>query len=126
MTGRMLNFRNQQFYHDLEQQTLHFHIKEPFYSAGKKFGWIGATVGLGISEYALDYAERNNLKIQVTVAASRSAYRTTAKKWRDFSLLHGATMQRGGTPLIIIRWADPQFETVPLSVIDEKLRKLTG
>lgn len=99
----------------IEECILRVHIREPFFSAGKQFGWKGATIGLGISKEALDYALKHGCKIQVTVGEKTDrAYEVAAQTWKDFAEGHGSIMTCKNTQLYIIQWSKALFRTVML------------
>lgn len=98
------------FHYDQEQSILRFHIRKPFFSAGKKFHWKGVTVGLGISKAALDFALMNHLtKIQVTVGDSPKIYETDTATWLNFANAANSKMVKGQTELYIIQWSNDHF-----------------
>lgn len=91
---------------------LHAHIREPFYSAGKQYGWNGSTLGLGLSKAALIYALRHKLLIRVTVGNNPNSYQTSPQRWLDFARQHDAIMDRGETRLFILQWSEANFDTI--------------
>jgi len=60
----------------LTGNCLYLHIREPFYSAGKVFHWRskGSTVGLGINEKIVLFAEEENLKVRIVVGTTTDRY----------------------------------------------------
>lgn len=109
---RSYNFRGESFELDTETNILSFHIRETFFSAGKQFGWKGATVGLGINDEALEFACRNKLLIRVTVGSNKNTYEISALNWRAFARQHKAFMTRGQTRLCICQWDPAHFKTI--------------
>lgn len=119
-----LAFRGQRFILSLDDNILHFHIEEPFYSAGKQFGWSGASIGLGINAEALAYAVGIRCQIQVTVGKNKNAYLIKAKTWQNFTKNHNAFMIRGETNLHVVQWSKKLFKTVPKDEVDKKLEMI--
>lgn len=87
-------------------------IREPFYSAGKQYGWSGNPIGLGLSQQALDHALRNSLLIRVQVGTTDKMYETSPRQWLDFARQHHALQQRGDTRLFIMQWTTKRFKTI--------------
>jgi len=110
-----LNFRGEKFFHDEENNILSFHIREPFYSAGKEFNWFGATVGLGINRPALDYAIQHGLMIRVTVKDNKNAYEISPEFWLNWALKHKSIKKKGTTDLFVCQWSRVQFKTIQRS-----------
>jgi hypothetical protein len=107
MAERILSFHGEVFTHDLEDSSLKFHIREPFFSAGKRFGWSGSSCGLGLNQQALDYAKKWNLKIIVTVHGKR--YVTHWKTW----LSNGRTWKlENGVSVLVLQWCSNFFVTL--------------
>ena len=107
-------FRGEKFLHFPKEKILLFHIREPFYSAGKQFGWKGAPIALGINKQALNYALENNLKIRVVVGSKNPgrSYEILAEEWEEFSLKHGAIMKKGKTVIYVCQWTKEHFKTI--------------
>ena len=109
---RTYNFRGEIFRLNTVTKILSFHIIAPFYSAGKQFGWFGATVGLGINEEALEFAIQNKLTIKVTVGSNKKAYEILALKWKEFALQHNSIMTKRDTTIYICQWSKDHFKSV--------------
>jgi len=75
-------------------------IKEPYYTAGKRYGWSGNSAGLGI---ALHLLEGEGL-LSVTVEDKPTVYQI--EKWIARKLIHQyqAYHQARGTTLGVIPW----------------------
>ena len=108
---REVSIRGELFKVDDEEGILRLHIREPFFSAGKQFHWLGATIGLGISRDALVFALKNNLsRIQVTVGDNSSkVYETETNTWLNFAHDHNSKMVRGSTEIYVIQWSKSHF-----------------
>jgi len=110
-----LHFAGETFSYDNESNRLYVLIREPYYSAGKQFGWAGSPVGLGINEYALEFAIKNRASIRVFVGNTKDrVYETDAEHWRKFALGHNAIETRGSTTLYVIQWSRENFKTIRL------------
>ncbi len=84
-------------------------IREPFYSAGKKYGWEGATIGLGIKLEKLN----GEGELLVTVGDKKDVWKIDKKTAREFVDKYKSTFNppRGfGTVLGVIAWS--QFTRV--------------
>ena len=113
MVNRILDFRGERFIHSTSDNLLKFQVREPFYSAGKQFGWQGVTVGLGISEEALEYALQHNCRIQVRVGEKKDrAYEIAAQAWKAFAEKNGSIMKCKDTKIYVIQWSRDHFKTV--------------
>lgn len=108
---KYLNFRGESFTYDDDAKTLSFHVREPFYSAGKQFGWKGATIGLGINQHALRFAVDHFLTIRVTVENRKKAYEIPAVEWLRFAQKHNSVMMKGNTEIFVVQWAKDTFVT---------------
>jgi len=109
---RELIFKGQKFKVSFDEGFLQFHIKEPFYSAGKQFGWFGASIGLGINKQALEYAIANDLSIRVIVGSKPSVYECTSVSWKLFCDTHNSFMIRGNAEICVIQWNKEHFKKV--------------
>ncbi|KPV64950.1 MAG: hypothetical protein AOA65_0664 [Candidatus Bathyarchaeota archaeon BA1] len=57
-------FASETSLYDDVKNRLHAWIREPYYTAGKQYGWAGSPVGLRINECALEFAIKNRSSIQ--------------------------------------------------------------
>jgi hypothetical protein len=88
---------------------LSLHIREPYYTAGKRFGWIGTKIGIGISQQIIDFAHKKRLVlIRVTVGKGTKQYQIERRKYVESS----DRMFKKGTVLILVPWDTKHFETV--------------
>ena len=107
---REVSIKGELFHVDDDQGILCLHIREPFFSAGKQFNWLGASIGLGISRDALVFALKNELsKIQVTVGDKSTVYETETLTWLNFAHDHKSKMVRGSTEIYVIQWCKSYF-----------------
>ena len=105
--------RGEVFDYEPGNRILEFTIREPFYSAGKQFHWIGSTVGLGISEEALIFALKNHLLIRVKVNSSpNNLYQIHPATWLEFATKTCSVMVMGSTKILICQWAKAYFTTL--------------
>jgi hypothetical protein len=101
------------FQYDVAKGVLHLHIREPFYSAGKQFHWLGAPIGLGISKDALMFALQNNLpRIQVTVGSDPKVYEIETVTWLNLANDHNSKMVKGNTEIYVVQWSKAWFKRV--------------
>lgn len=76
------------------------HIKEPFYTAGKKYHWLGKPIGLGIKMSLLE-GEGN---LEVTVGDSATVYVIDKQEARAFVARYKSVFDAKGTTLGVIAW----------------------
>ena len=79
------------------------HIREPYYTAGKQFGWEGKSIGLGIAEHLFQKP-----RIYVTVGNNKKIWTITTEKAKQFVNKHKSFHYADGTKLWVIAWE--QFE----------------
>jgi len=108
-----ISIKGESFQYDREAAILQTHIREPFFSAGKQFKWLGSTVGLGLSKDALTFALQNNLTtIRVTVGEGRKLYETATQGWLNFANETNSKMVIGTTEIYVLQWNKTHFKTV--------------
>lgn len=107
-----LVFAGEEFEFEPRLKILKFHIREPFYSAGKQFGWGKPTVGLGINYDALTFAVSHNAKIWVQVGSSPKIYEINAKTWLDFVRRFKSIDKHTGIALYVVQWSEKYFKTL--------------
>lgn len=78
------------------------HIKTPFYSAGKKYKWLGKPIGLGINLHLLE-GEGN---VYVTVGDSDAVWSIDKAKARFFVDKHKSIFEARGATLGVIAWSE--------------------
>lgn len=66
-----------------DQKIIKTSIREPFFSAGKQFGWTGNSVGIGLSEEIIEFAFKNDYDICVSVGENPNLFWTSAKTWKS-------------------------------------------
>ena len=76
------------------------HIQTPFFSAGKKYGWYGAPIGLGIDFRELE----GEGKVIVTVGTSPTEWEIDKKKAREFIESNNSYYQANTIKLGVIAW----------------------
>jgi len=110
--GRKLVFKGETFLYIPKTKELFFHIREPYYSSGKRYGW-NPPIGLGINEAALNFAVKNNLRICVFVGSTRDRYYATeAHKWKRFAERHKSIEKHGSTKIYIMQFSNNIFNTI--------------
>jgi hypothetical protein len=113
MKWQKIIFAGEEFEFEPEQKILKIHIKEPFYSAGKKFGWGHPVVGFSINYDALMFAVSHNCKIWVKVGDKPKVYETDAKSWLEFVRQFKSIDNHTGIALYVMQWSDKHFKTLP-------------
>jgi len=107
-----VEFHGESFRHNEVERILEVHIREPFYSAGKKFKWLGQSIGLGLCVEALQYALKHQLQIRVKVADGSKWYETSPQTWLNFAHEHNSKMEIGNALIYVIQWSRAYFKTV--------------
>jgi hypothetical protein len=103
--------------YDESEGILYLHIREPYYTAGRRFGWNGTMIGIGISYDILNFATKKRLAlIQITVGNGKKQYQIETIKYTESH----SRMHKKGTLLILVPWDDKHFETVE-SYIDHRI-----
>ena len=93
-------------------KELFFRIEEPYYSAGKRYGWT-PPISLGINEQALFYAKRKKLKLCVFVGDGKDRYyEADPDTWIRFARQHNSIEKHGNTRLYIMQFSPKYFRTV--------------
>lgn len=89
---------------EVRDRTLCVHIREPYYTAGKKFGFTG--VGVSLSKDVLDYASKHGLtRILMTVGKYTKMWEIPLEDW----IRHSYLMIVKGTMLRTIEWSNKYF-----------------
>lgn len=89
-----------------EDKFVKTHIREPFFSAGKMFGWTGNTVGIGIAEEIVEFAVQNSFSICVTVGDNPNVFSMNSFAWKEFSEKHKSIHQVGDKKLLVVQWSE--------------------
>lgn len=76
------------------------HIKEPFFTAGKKYKWPGKAIGLGIDLKLM----QGDGKIRVKVGNSEKVWWLSKLTARDFCQKHQSYFQAKTVRLGVIAW----------------------
>jgi len=76
-----INFQGQEIQYSLSTHTVRTTIDEPFYKAGKIFGWEGKTPGLGINEKIIKFVKKIRATLIVHVSSANEDY------WINFPTL---------------------------------------
>jgi len=100
-----LNFGTQKVIIDTLKSILYTQLDTPFYSAGKKYGWDGNTVGLGLAKEILDYAQMNNLTIYIQIGENPVWFYITAKEWANFVDEYNSIWTKDNKEICIIQWS---------------------
>lgn len=87
-------------------------IKEPFYSAGKKFNWLGGSAGFSLSLTALRYCLRHKLKIRIKVGDAFNLYETTPEKWLNFTHSWRSIIEKPKVVLYCVQWQNAMFKII--------------
>ena len=81
------------------------HIKEPFYTAGRKYGWVGKPIGIGINLQELVGDDT----IEITVGNSPKVWIISKTKARELIKTYQSYYDARGTRLGVLPWQ--AFET---------------
>jgi len=79
-------------------------IKEPFYTAGKKYGWMGKPIGLGINLKELE----GEGDLEVTVGDAPKVWVIDKEKARRLIETYQSYHDARGTRLGVIAWHEFQ------------------
>jgi len=110
LKGYKRNFAGETFLE--HRKELFFRIIEPYYSAGKRYGW-NPSIGLGINEQALFYAKRKKLKLCVFIGNKKDRYyEADPETWIRFARQHNSIEKHGNTRLYVIQFSPEYFRTV--------------
>jgi len=88
-----------------EMKILKTTIREPFFTAGKRLGWIGRTAGLGINKKITEKLLRTNATLIIYVESSDRDYFLRCDRLKRF-LLHNHHDYRTpkGVTVDVIPW----------------------
>lgn len=100
------------------------HIREPFWTAGKKYNWEGNTAGLGI---ALEYFKGYDLDIlEVTVGEEDTIWCIAKSKARALAKRYNSRYNARGTILYVLPWNEFVRKDAPkLSETKEEIEQNT-
>jgi len=90
---------------DEEQKILQTHLREPFYVAGKMFGWSGNTVGLSLSEEIIQWASDRDYYIILTVGSNPAKFGMSAKDWKAFVEKNKSIYKKDDKSLFVVQWS---------------------
>jgi len=112
---KSLVLQGQVFGYDEHQKLLYLWIKEPFWSARKKYGWSGRSPAIGVNKEILNFAWVHGAKIRVFVQHHNDrCYETDPETWLSFAERHNAYHQRNSVQICLLQWSEPHFKTVIL------------
>ena len=95
-------------------------LNEPYYTAGKRFGWSGDMVGFGIKSQLL--ADEEELKVIV----DNKEYTVSKKEAREEVLKYNAFYTIGKTKLAVVpKYLFHGLQNSTQSVVSEKQREIT-
>lgn len=105
---------------------LRLHIREPFLTAGRKYGWH-PPIGISCSKVALEYAVEHNIYLRLTVGSNKNAYVVNPKTWLEFSQKHNSeeVSKHGNTVLCVIKFSIEYFNSRKKDRYDLELEKET-
>jgi len=81
-----IKFEGQEIEYSLASHVVRTTIEEPFYKAGKIFGWEGRTPGLGINDKIIKFLKKMKSVLIVHVSSANEDYwinYPTLKNWID-------------------------------------------
>ena len=97
-------------------------IHEPFYKAGKIYGWPGRTLGIGLSKEILDRALMLHRKIRIILKDNKDrCYQADPVKWMEFaekwkSIQYVKIGGQSLPELYIMQLSEENFETIKMDV----------
>lgn len=98
---KILNYDGQEASWDTEEKILYVNIKEPFYSAGKIYGWEGNPMGVGINKGFVELAVNYGGTIRFTVDNHPIVYNIDAIRFKKFVTQHNSIWIKNKTQLYI-------------------------
>jgi len=103
----------QQCIHDQVEGSLYHWVREPFWSAGKLYGWSGSPAALGANRAILDYAESHKAKVSVfTQNKFDRCYEADPKTWIEFARKYKAVYWASEMPIYLLQWCPKYFRTI--------------
>ena len=99
-------FGTQQVIVDPSEKAIYTTLKEPFFSAGKQYGWSGNTVGLGIAKEIVNFAVANDYEINVRVGDKPEQFSIKAKDWLELVRKYKSIWKtKEGKEIYIVQWS---------------------
>lgn len=99
--------------HDRVENLLYHWLREPFWSAGKIYGWPGSPAALGANRAILDYAKSQVAKIRVFVQEKIDrCYETDPETWFEFARKYKAIYWASEVAIYLLQWCPKHFRTV--------------
>ena len=86
------------------------HIKEPFWSAWKFYGWEKPTPGIGINEQIVDLAVRQMEDIHITINKDPKKYTISPKMILEIATKYNSRKPVGVNTIVIV---------IPISVLKD-------
>ena len=101
----VISLRGQEVIWNKDKNILLVNIGEPFYSAGKKYGWTGNSVGLGINDLVVHHAMKTNATIGVWVGNKPTLYYIRPEKIIELVERYQSYYKtEDGTVLYVVGW----------------------
>lgn len=98
MVLRRIKILGQIFYQG--QYFLYWRIRNPYYTAGKKYGWQDNSPGIGINESALRHAKFNKLQVRTFIGAvDHKCYEADPLKWLELKCIEQRAVRLFHYPL---------------------------
>ena len=99
--------------YDEVEGCLYHWVREPFWSAGKIYGWPGSPAALGANRAILDYAKSRKAKIRVfTQNNFDRCYETDPETWLEFAQKHKAVYRASEIAIYLLQWCPKHFRTI--------------
>ena len=91
----------------VSSDTIFINIKEPFYSAGKKYSWqLKNSVGIGLSQELVDFTDLNGLALGVLVGTKTDRfYQCNPIEIKNFVIRTESIDKRAGVTLLVYPWS---------------------
>lgn len=88
----------------------YFHIRNPYYSAWKKYGWSKDDWGIGLAKYKIDELAKKDKTIVVRYGKKLQNYTISAKKVQKY-------------PIEIVKNYNLQLYVIPKSALNYRKKK---
>lgn len=137
LRGRFRTMMRQRFFYCPGRNEAWIRIREPYYSAGKRYQWPGSPISFGLNIDILNFAVERNAWVCVFTPKTRKGdqpkpepfskenppdryYKTKAKDWKAFAEQWKSIEKRGIAVLYIFQWNRTNFHTVK-SLTEEEI-----
>ena len=99
--------------YDKVERILYHWVREPFWSAGKIYGWPGSPAALGANRAILDYAKIHEAKVRVfTQGKFDRCYEADPGEWLEFVRKFNAIRWASRVAIYLLQWCPKYFRTI--------------